>query len=65
MPAEYLISYRKKTLVGTFGTFDSRFFANSPHPFIAAGWRIPGPPGLSTFESAWINIFAPTKQGTE
>ena len=35
MPADYLVSDGKKTLVGTFGTFDSRFFADSRNPLIA------------------------------
>ena len=36
MPADYFVSYGKKTLVGAFGTFDSRFFADSPYPLISA-----------------------------
>jgi hypothetical protein len=62
MPAEHLISYGKKTRVGAFGTFDSRFFADSRDPLIGARRRIAGPASLSAFETARIDIFASVKQ---
>jgi len=65
MPPNRIVSYGKKTLVGTFGTFDSGFFADSLDPFITAHWRIAGPARLAAFETARVNIFAPTKQRTE
>jgi hypothetical protein len=65
MPLNRFVSYGKKTLVGAFGTIDFRFFADSPDPFIPAHWRIPGPTRLPAFETARVNIFAPTKQGAE
>ena len=65
MPPNRIVSYGKKTLVGTFGTFDSGFFADSLDPFITTHWRIAGPARLAAFEAARVNIFAPTKQGTE
>jgi hypothetical protein len=65
MPADYLVSYWKKTLVGTFGTFDSRFFADSRDPFVGARWRIASPACFSAFEAEWVDIFAPAKQRTE
>ena len=65
MPLNRIVSYGKKTLVGAFGTFDSGFFADSLDPFITAHWRIAGPARLPAFETARVNIFAPTKQRTE
>src|SRR5208282_2732043 len=53
------------TLVGAFGTFDFGFFADPLDPFIPAHWRIAGPARLPAFETARVNIFAPTKQRTE
>ena len=34
MPANHIVSYGKKTLVGTFGTFDPWLFADALDPFI-------------------------------
>ncbi len=65
MPLNRIVSYGKKTLVGAFETFDSGLFADSLDPFITAHWRIAGPAGLPAFETARVNIFAPTKQRTE
>ena len=65
MPPNRFVSYGKKTLVGAFGTFDSGFFADPLDPFISAHWRIAGLARLPAFEAARVNIFAPTKQGTE
>ena len=65
MPPNRIVSYGKKTLVRTFGTFDSGLFADSLDPFITTGRRIAGPARLAAFEAARVNIFAPTKQGTE
>ena len=65
MPANYIVSYGKKTLVRTFGTFDLWFFADALGPFIATHWRIAGPARLAAFETARVNILAPTKQGSE
>ena len=65
MPPNRIVSYGKKTLVGTFGTFDSGLFADSLNPFITTHRRITGPARLAAFEAARVNVFAPTKQGTE
>ena len=65
MPPNHVVGYGKKTLMRTFGTFDSRFLANSPDPLIAASRRIAGPASFSAFETARIDIFAPAKQRTE
>jgi hypothetical protein len=65
MPPNRVVSYRKKTLVGAFGTFDSGLFADSLNPFITTHRRIAGPARLAAFEAARVNIFTPTKQGTE
>ena len=65
MPPNRIVSYGKKTLVGAFGTFDSGLFADSLGPFISTYWRIAGPARLAAFETARVNIFAPTKQRSE
>ena len=65
MPLNRIVSHGKKTLVGTFATFDSGLFADSLNPFITANWRIACPARLSAFETAWVDIFTPPKQGTE
>ncbi len=65
MPLNRIVSYGNITLVGAFGTFDSGLFADSLDPFITTYWRIAGPARLAAFETARVNIFAPTKQGTE
>ena len=62
MPLNRIVSNRKKTLMRTFGTFDSGFFADSLDPFITAHWRIAGPARLAAFEAARVNIFASAKQ---
>ena len=65
MPANHIVSYGKKTLVGTFGTFDPWFFADALDPFITTHRRIAGPASLAAFEATRVNIFASMKQRTE
>jgi len=65
MPANYIVTYGKKTLVGALGTFDPWFFADALDPFIATHWRIAGPARLAAFEATRVNIFASMKQRTE
>jgi len=78
MPANHLVGYGKKTLVGAVGTFDPRFeytqgeilrFAqnDSSDEFFRSptAWRIAGPASLSAFETARIDIFPSVKQGAE
>jgi len=65
VPPNRIVSYGKKTLVGAFRTFDPGLFADSLDPFITTYWRIAGPARPAAFEPARVNVFAPTKQGTE
>ena len=65
MPANHLVGYGKKTPMRTFGTFDSRFFADSLGPLIGTSRRIAGSARLAAFEAARINIFSSAKQRAE
>ena len=65
MPSNYFVGYGKKTLVRTFGAFDSRFLANSPDPLIAASWRVTSPTCLTALEALRINILSSPKQRAE
>ena len=65
MPANHVVGYRKKALVRAFGTFDSRFFADSLDPLITASRRIASPACSTTLEAARVDIFSSAKQGTE
>jgi hypothetical protein len=65
MPANHIVIYGKKTLVGTLGTFDPWFFADALDPLIATHWRIASPARLAAFEATRVNIFASMKQRTE
>src|SRR5882724_1297015 len=62
MPADHVVSDRKKAPIGTVRAFDSRLLTDTTNPFIRAGGRITGFPGLSALEAAGINILSPAKE---
>ena len=60
-----LVRDRKKTPVGTLGTFDSGLLANTADPFVGASRCIPGLASFPAYEPARIDVLTPAKQGAE
>src|SRR5712671_2580359 len=61
----HIIGHWKTTAVLTLRAFDSRLFADTTNPFIAAGGRVTRPPGFPAFEPPRINVLSPTEQRAE
>jgi len=65
VPTNSLVIQRKQMAVRTVCAFDSRLFADTPNPFLAASRRIPRVTCFATYKAASINIRASAKQRTE
>ena len=65
MPANHVVGHRQEAAVGTLSALDTRFLADTTHPFVRTSGRIPGLPGLPTLESTGVHVFASPKQGPE
>jgi hypothetical protein len=62
MPADHFVGDLKEAAIGAIRAFDSRFFTDATNPFIGAGGRVAGFPGLSALETAGINILPAPEQ---
>ena len=61
MPAHDVIGDGKEAMVWALGAFDSRFLANTRHPFIAAGRGVAGFARFTTLKSPGVDIIPATK----
>jgi len=65
MLMDSFVCYGQKTPIRAFDALDSTLVAQSPYPFVDAGRLVARFPGLPALKSAGINIFSPTKKGSE
>jgi hypothetical protein len=65
VPSDCLVRDRNKTLMRAIGAFDPGFFAHALDPFIGAYRLIACLARLSALKAAWVNVFAPAKEGAE
>ncbi len=49
----------------TVSASDARLLADATNPFVAAGRRIPGLARPTAFETAWVNVGAPSEERPE
>jgi hypothetical protein len=62
MPADDFVGDLKKPAIWTIGAFDARLFTNAANPFIGAGRRVAGLPGLPALETAGIDILSASEK---
>ena len=60
-----LVGYGQEPAIGALDALDGTLVAQSPRPFVGAGWLVSGFPGLPALEPAGIDVIPSPEKGAE